>query len=126
METKENVAERLDRLREEARQLGITGRMTADDFEAAIAQAKDGSVKDGSEQVKDDSEFVSGITSSGITPEEAKKIEARLKFEDETREKFKRERQNKIDRATIIAEAQVLKIKIDLPETPTELETGHR
>ena len=112
MDKKENGTERLDRLREEARQLGITGRMTADDFEVAIAQAKGDSIV----------EPVKAEDLSGITSEEAKKIEVRLKFEDETREKFKRERQTKIDRATIVAEAEVLKIKIDLPETPTELE----
>ena len=110
----ETGMERLIRLRKEAKILGITGQMTADEFEAAIVQAKAGGEV---EEVTSEPE-----SSSGITPEEAKKIEARLKFEDETREKFKRERQTKIDRATIVAEAEVLKIKIDLPETPTELE----
>lgn len=107
-QVKETGTERLHRLREEARALGITGRMTADEFETKIVQAK--------------ADGVTPPVKNGLTSEEAKKIEARLKYEDEVREKFKRERQVQIDRATIIAESESLKIKIDLSENPTELE----
>ena len=103
----ENGTQRLHRLREEAKQLGIVGRMTADEFQAAIAQKKAGGEP---------------VTKTGLDPEEAKKIDARLKYEFEVQEKFKAERQKKIDRAAIVTESESLKIPIDLPENPTELE----
>lgn len=106
-EVTETGTERLRRLREEAKQLGIVGRMTADEFQAAIAQKKAGGEP---------------VTKTGLDPEEAKKIDARLKYEFEVQEKFKAERQKKIDRAAIVTESESLKIPIDLPENPTELD----
>ena len=102
-QVEETGTERLSRLREEAKEYDIKGTMTADQFEAAIAEAKE-----------------PGPT--GLTTEEARKIEARLKYEFEIQEKFKAERQKTIDRATIVAESESLNIPIDLPENPTELE----
>ena len=104
---KETGTERLSRLREEARTLGIVGTMTADEFEAAI-KAK----KDPLDTPKDD----------GLTHAEASKIDARMKYEEEAREKFKRDRQKKIERASIVAESEGLGIEIDLPENPTEVQ----
>ncbi len=107
----ETGTERLRRLREEAKQLGIVGRMSADEFETAITQAKAGGIVESVEKPK-----------MGLTTEEAAKIDARLKYEFEAQEKFRIERQKQIDRATIITESESLKIPIDLPENPTELE----
>ena len=101
-QVQETGTDRLNRLREEARELGITGRMTSDDFEAAIKAQKE---------------------EPGSLPiEEAQKIDARLKYEFEAQEKFKRDRQIKLDRASIIAESESLAIPIDLPKNPNELE----
>lgn len=108
MEVKETGMERFRRLQKEAKSLGSTGHHTVDELEAFIAQAKAGDV---TISIK-----------TGITAEEAVEIDARLKYEDEVREKFKRERQIQTDRATIIAESELLKIKIDIPDNPTELE----
>ena len=109
----ETGMERLVRLRKEAKKWDITGQMTADEFEAAIAGAK-----------ATDSKATGGKIESktGLAPEEAAKIDARLKYEDEVREKFKRQRQIEIERATIVAESKSLHIAIDLPENPTELQ----
>ncbi len=57
-----------------------------------------------------------------ISIEEAKKIDARLRYEEQAREKFKRERQIQIERASIISEAESINIKIDLPDKPTEIQ----
>ncbi len=107
-QVEETGTERLGRLREEARQLGIVGTMTADQFEAAIKAKK---------------ESIPIVESeAGITPEDAKKIDARLKYEEEARQKFKHDRQVKLDRASITAESEAAGIPIDLPENPTEIE----
>ncbi len=105
----ETGMERLRKLREQAKELGIVGRMSADEFQAAITQAKAGGI-------------VEPVAKTGLSPEEAGKIEARLKYEFEVQEKFRAERQKQIDRATIVTESESLKIPIDLPENPTELE----
>ncbi|KKL50079.1 hypothetical protein LCGC14_2309080 [marine sediment metagenome] len=110
----ENGTQRLHRLREEAKQLGIVGRMTADEFEATIAQTRAGGIVEKPAVAK------TGLLD--LAPEEAAKIDARLKYEFEVQEKFKAERQKKIDRAAIVTESETLKIPIDLPEHPTELE----
>lgn len=105
----ETGMERFRKLQKEAKAFGSTGLHTAEELEAFITQAKAGGI-------------VEPVAKIGITAEEAQKIEARLKYEFEIQEKFKLERKIQTDRATIIAESETLKIKIDLPETPTELE----
>ena len=45
-----------------------------------------------------------------------------MKYEEDAREKFRVARQIQIDKASIVAESETLKIKIDLSEKPTELE----
>ena len=99
---------RLGRLRGQAKALGIVGRFTADEFEVKIAEAK--------------ATGVMPMVKSDITEEEAAKIDVRMKYEEETREKFKRDREIKIERASIIAESESLGIKVDLPDNPTELQ----
>ena len=59
---------------------------------------------------------------TGISVKDATAIEARVRFQEETRDKIKREREIVTERARIIAESETLCIPIDLPETPTELE----
>ncbi|KKN38107.1 hypothetical protein LCGC14_0756630 [marine sediment metagenome] len=114
----ETGMERFRRLQKEAKELGITGHYKADEFEKLIAQAKlDGKEVVVIEPIKESEKLIGGITA-----EEAKKIDARLKYEEEAREKFKVARQVQIDRASIVAESESLKIKVELPENPTELE----
>ena len=112
---KETGMARFRRLQKEATSLGIKGLHKADELEALIAQAK----IDGKEKV-----VIEPIEKSvgGLTAEEARKIDARLKYEEDMREKFRLERHIQIDRASIIVESEALKIKVDLPEIPTELE----
>lgn len=64
----------------------------------------------------------SETSKTGLTPEEAVKIDARLKYEFEVQEKFRTERKIQIDRAAIMVESKSLRIPIELPEKPTELE----
>ena len=108
-QVEETGTERLRRLRGEAKELGIVGRMSANEFEAAI-QAKAGGIVE------------VGKSGPGISPEEAKKINARLQYEEEARQKIKREHEIKIERASILIESESLRIKVDLPENPTELQ----
>lgn len=99
---------RYHKLKAEAKELGITGKFNTAQLEAAIATKKATSDTD--------------APKIGLTPEEAVKIDARLKYEFETQQKFRAERQMQIDRASIMAESNSLKIPIELPEKPTELE----
>jgi hypothetical protein len=99
-----NGLSRYQELKAEAKALGIKASGNAEQLEAAIAAKKAESPK------------------TGLTPEEAKKIDAKLKYEFEVQEKFRAKRQTQIDRASIVTEAKSLKIPIDLPEKPTELE----
>jgi hypothetical protein len=116
-QVEETGMERFRRLQNEAKELGIaTHKKSADILEKAISDKKAGVV-----DVPKDA-LTAPAETDGISPEEALSIEARLKFEDETREKFKRERQITTDRAEIVAESESLCILIDLPENPTELE----
>lgn len=117
-QVKETGMERFRRLQAEAKELGITGHHKADEFEALIAQAK----IDEEEAVIIEPIKPSEKSANEITPEEAVKIDARLKYEDDVRERFRVARRIQIDRASIIAESEMLKIKVDLPEKPTELE----
>lgn len=96
---------RYHRLKAEAKELGInTEGLKADQLEEAIAAKS----------------TVDGPT--GISLEDAKNIEARLRFEEETREKIRGERQRVVDCAQIRAEAAAQCVVIDLPENPTEME----
>lgn len=111
----ETGQQRYQRLNKEAKEMGIdTNGMNTAQLVKAI-EVKNGDSKTPSE--KDD---VKGPT--GISTKEAKDIEARLRFEDETREKIRRERQLAADRAEIIAESESLGIPIDLSGSPTELD----
>ena len=107
-QVEETGTERLRRLRVEAKKLGIVGTMSADEFEAAIQAKADGTVE--------------VATKGGLTAEEAIKIDARLKYEEEARQKIRREHEIKIERASIIVESESLRIPVDLPENPTELQ----
>jgi hypothetical protein len=107
-QVQETGTDRLSRLRKEAKDLGIVGLFTADVFETKIAEAK--------------AKGVEPAVKIGLTDEEAKKIDARLKYEEEAREKFKRDRQIVIEVASIKAESESLGIKIDLPDKPSELQ----
>lgn len=96
---------RYQRLNKEAKALDIdTKGMNSDAIETAIKSQ--GEVK--------------GPT--GITTDEAASIEARLRFEEETRDKIRAERKITTERAELIAESESLNIPIDLPDTPTILE----
>ena len=104
----ETKAQRLTRVRAEAKELGIVGLHSADKFEELISEARaNGVVKP---------------KAPGLTAEEAGKIDARLKYEEDAREKFRVARQIEIDRASIIADSEAAKIVIDLPANPTELD----
>ena len=59
---------------------------------------------------------------TGITASEAKSIEAKMRYEDEVREKIRAERRIATERAELIAESESLCIPIDLPDTPNELD----
>ncbi len=109
---KETGLQRLARLRKEAAKLGIKGLFAADEFQRLIDEKKKMPIES----------VPSEKGSVRLSDDEAKKIRARLEYEDKVREEFKIARQIQIDRATIIAESESLKIKIDLPEKPTELE----
>lgn len=107
METKveETKQQRLTRVRAEAATLDIRGLFTADKFEELIAQARAGGVVE---------------KKAGITVEEAEKIDARMKYEEDARQKFRVAHLIQLNRATILAEAKVARVVIDLPENPTE------
>lgn len=111
----ETGMERFRRLQKEAKELGITGQHKADELETLIDQAKENVVI--VEPIKE-----SEKSATGLTVEEARKIDVRLKYEEDAREKFRVARRIQIDRASIIAESETLAIVIDLPEKPTELE----
>ena len=93
-----------DELKEQAKELGIDSRMSAEKLKTAI----------------DAKMAEKGPT--GISLKDAKDIEARVRFAEETRDKIRREREIVTERAGLIAESESLCIPIDLPETPTELE----
>lgn len=114
-QVQETGTERLKRLRAEAKKLGIKGRMNGDQFEAAIKAAKEGGSTEPAVKVSTDARH-------GLTEDEAKKIDARLRYEFEAQEKMRQEITLKKDRASIVAESESLKIEIDLPENPTELQ----
>ncbi len=101
----ETGQERLNRVRAEAKELGISGLYTADKFEELIVQAKTG-----------------GVVPKGLPTEELEKIGLRIKAEEEAREKFRVAHQLEIDSAFIIAESESAGVVIDLPEKPTELD----
>ena len=117
-QVQETGIQRHQRLKAEAKELGITGNMKSEELEKAIAAAKEGPKVNPPKVDK----LATPVDDGKISLEEAKKIEARLRFEDETREKFKNERKMTIDRAEIIAESESLCIPIDIPEKPTVLQ----
>ena len=100
----------------DAKALGIdTKDMNLSQLEAAIIAALP---KEQAPDTKEPEE--KGPT--GITPAQAKSIEAKMRYEDEIREKIREDRQIATDRAEIIAESESLSIPIDLAENPTKLE----
>lgn len=126
-QVQETGLERLARLRKEARDLGIVGTMTADKFQSVIdarkAELANVSPVTESQAVATNIEVAPPTeVKHALTAEEAAKIDARLKYEEEAREKFRREREIITERAGIVAESEVLGIEIDLPEKPTELQ----
>lgn len=116
-QVQETGTERLKRLREEARELGIVGQMTGDQFEAAIKAKKEGLTEEPTIGVAPPTD-----AKYSLTPDEAAKIDAKLKYEFEAQEKMRHEITMKKDRASIVAESESLDIEIDLPENPTELQ----
>jgi hypothetical protein len=117
-QVEETGMQRYQRLKAEATSLGITGNMKSDELEKAIAAAKE---SPDTEPEKGD-ELATPVDDGKLHPDEAKKIDARLKYEEEAREKFRHERKMTIDRAEIIAESESLCIPIDIPENPTVLQ----
>lgn len=111
-QVEETGIQRNQRLKAEAKELGITGIAKSDELEKAIAEAK--------EAPKD--ELSVPIEDGKLHPDEASKIRARVKYEDEMRQEFIRARKMATDRAEIIAESESLYIPIDLPVEPTALE----
>ncbi len=110
-EVKKTGIEEYHELLAEAKALGIKGHNKKEELEKLIAQAKTGGVINNSKPV-------SGV----LSDEERKKIEAKLQYEFEAQEKFKVQRQIQTDRASIIVESESLKISVDLPDNPTELQ----
>ena len=92
-------------LKAEAKELGIVGNLPKAELIEAIA-AKKAETK--------------GPT--GISLKDATDIEARLRFEEETRDKIRAERRLITDKNELIAESESLNIPIDLPDNPTELD----
>lgn len=92
-------------LQAQAKELGIPASGSAEQLEAAIEAKK-----------------AAGVKKTSLTAEEAAKIEASLKLEFEIREKRRIEIQAEKDRAAIVVESEALRIPIDLPEKPTELQ----
>ena len=117
-QVEETGIQRYQRLKAEAKGLGITGNMKSEELEKAIAEAKE-APKVEPEKVDP---LATPVDDGKISLEEAKKIDARLKYEEEAREKFRHERKMIIDRAEIIAESESLCIPIDIPEKPTILQ----
>ena len=117
-QVQETGSERLVRLRAEAKELGIVGQMTGDQFEEAIKAKKEGVVETPSAP----DPLAVPVPHEGLTVDEAKKIEARLKYESKIQEELRTEIEARKERASIIAESESLSIPIDLPEKPTELE----
>jgi hypothetical protein len=112
-QVEETGMQRYQRLKAEATTLGITGNMKSDELEKAIAEAKEAPKVD---------ELATPVDDGKLSPEEAKKIETRLRFEEETREKFIHERKMTKDRAEIIAESESQCIPVNISENPTEVE----
>lgn len=102
---------RLNRLRKEAAEHGIKGVYTADEFEQLIAQAKAGTLP--ADKVE---------TEVSLTDNEAAKIDAEMKYRFEAEEKIREQRRIQTEKAGIVAESEQLKIAVDLPENPTELQ----
>ena len=97
-----------DILKNKARTLGgIDLRLSPENLKAAI-------------DTKESEDAVVGPT--GITIKDARDIKARLKYEEETREEFSKQRALLNERARIIAESESLSIPIELTETPNELD----
>ena len=103
-ETSKTGLDRYHELQAKAKKLGIPNNGSTEQLEAAIEA------------------HVTSEPKTGLTAEDAAKIDVRLKYEFDQQEKFRAKRQIRIDRATIVTEAESLGISIDLPEEPTELE----
>lgn len=116
----ENVGmEYYRKLRAEAKELGIEGyaKMKADSLEVAITAKKAELAGGGTPDP-----LATPAEHEGLTVDEAKKIEAHMKYEFEVKEKLRSTIQATKDRASIITESESLNIPIDLPENPTELQ----
>lgn len=111
--TEESGLNSYRKLQAEAKKLGIPTSGNTEELKAAIVMAKTATKTP---------ETASDTAKIGLTPEEAVKIDARLKYEFEAQERFRAERQMKTDRASIMVESKTLGIPVDLPEKPTELE----
>lgn len=112
----ENVGmEHYRKLKAEAKELEIDGygKMNTAALEAAITAKKGEGTPDPLETPTEH---------EGLTAVEAKKIEARLKYEFKIQEENRVRIQREKEHASLIAESDSLKIKIDLPKNPTELQ----
>ncbi len=101
----EQVEKTEQELKAEAEEYGIkVGNMKPETIKKAIASKK------------------AEVGPTGISAEEAKKIDARLRYEAEVGETIRQERRIKTQIAELTAESESLNIPIDLPDNPTELE----
>jgi hypothetical protein len=105
MDKPKNGLGRYHELQAEAKKLGISASGSAEQLEAAIEAKK-----------------VTGVKKPGLTPQAAAEFETRMRQEFEIQEKIRAERQAQTERASIMAESEVLKIDVVLPEKPTELQ----
>jgi len=116
-QVQETGMDRFRRVQAEAKALGITGKHNTAEFEALIEQAKKG------EAVTAKTETAPPTAVKGVlTPDEAAKIDQEMKYRFEAEEKFREERRLVTERASIVAESDLLGIEVDLPENPTELQ----
>lgn len=113
-QVQETGMERFRRVQAEAKALGITGQHKADEYETLIAEKKAGG---------QETETASPATiESGLTDDEAAKIDAEMKYRFEAEEKIREQRRIQTEKAGIVAESESLGIAVDLPENPTELQ----
>ncbi len=116
----ENVGmEHYRKLMAEAKELEIDdyGKMNTAALEAAITAKKAEPAGGGTPDPLE-----TPTEHEGLTADEAKKIEARLKYEFKIQEEHRVRIQREKEHASLIDESDSLKIKIDLPENPTELQ----
>ena len=104
-QVKETGLQRFHRLQAEAKKLGIKTSLSADELTAAIEAKR-----------------TPEAPKTGLTAEQAKGVEVRMRQEFEIQEKLRAEITREKERASLVVESESLRIPIELPENPTELE----